>query len=74
LPDETGAQRSPKLIMRRTIVAANSNIDITHTELKPYLDWFLPEAGEVSDIETVSIPSSTSTTSKTRPLHKLHPF
>jgi hypothetical protein len=46
--------------MRRTIVAANSNIDITHTELKPYLDWFLPEAGEVSDIETVSIPFSTS--------------
>jgi len=60
LPDETGAQRSPKLIMRRTIVAANSNIDVTHTELKPYLDWFLPEAAEVSDIETVSIPSSTS--------------
>jgi hypothetical protein len=51
--------------MRRTIVAANSNIDITHTELKPYLDWFLPEAGEVSDVETVSIPPSTSTTSKT---------
>ena len=46
--------------MRRKIVAANWKINLTHDEVKPYLDRFLTEVGEVSDVQIVFIPSYTS--------------
>ena len=46
--------------MRRKIVAANWKMNLTHDEVKPYLDSFLTEVGVVSDVEIVLIPSYTS--------------
>src|SRR6266436_4439634 len=46
--------------MRRKIVAANWKMNLTHNEVKPYLDRFLTEVGEVSDVQIVFIPSFTS--------------
>ena len=35
-------------------------MNLTHDEVKPYLDRFLTEVGEVSDVQIVFIPSYTS--------------
>ena len=45
--------------MRRKIVAANWKMNLTHDEVKPYLDTFLTEVGEVSDVQIVFVPSYT---------------
>jgi len=46
--------------MRRKIVAANWKMNLTHDEVKPYLDRFLTEVGEITDVQIVFIPSYTS--------------
>jgi triosephosphate isomerase len=46
--------------VRRKIVAANWKMNLTHEEVKPYLDRFLTEVGELTEVEVILIPSFTS--------------
>jgi triosephosphate isomerase len=46
--------------VRSEIVAANWKMNLTHEEVKPYLDRFLTEVGEVTEVEVILIPSFTS--------------
>ena len=46
--------------MRRKIVAANWKMNLTHEGVKPYLDRFLTEVGELTEVEVILIPSFTS--------------
>jgi triosephosphate isomerase len=46
--------------MRRKIVAANWKMNLTQDEVKPYLDRFLTEVGEVTEVEVILVPSFTS--------------
>jgi triosephosphate isomerase (TIM) len=46
--------------MRRKIVAANWKMNLTHDEVEPYLDRFLTEVGQTTDVQIVLIPSYTS--------------
>jgi triosephosphate isomerase len=41
-------------------VAANWKMNLTHEEVGPYLERFLPEAGELGEVEVVLIPAFTS--------------
>ena len=41
-------------------MAANWKMNLTHEELGPYLERFLPEAGELREVEVVLIPAFTS--------------
>ena len=46
--------------MRSKIVAANWKMNLTHEEVKPYMDRLLTEVGEVTEVEVILIPSFTS--------------
>ena len=46
--------------MRRKILAANWKMNLTHEEVAPYLDRFLTEVGELTEVEVILIPSFTS--------------
>jgi triosephosphate isomerase (TIM) len=46
--------------VRRKIVAGNWKMNLTHEEVKPYLDRFLTEVEEVTEVEDILIPSFTS--------------
>jgi triosephosphate isomerase (TIM) len=46
--------------VRRKIVAANWKMNLTHEEVEPYLDRFLTEVGELTEVEVILIPSFTS--------------
>jgi len=41
-------------------VAANWKMNLTHEGVKPYLDRFLTEVGELTEVEVILIPSFTS--------------
>ncbi|MBV8275227.1 MAG: triose-phosphate isomerase [Verrucomicrobia bacterium] len=46
--------------MRKKILAANWKMNLTHVEAESYVQTFLNEVGEVTDVEIVIIPSFTS--------------
>jgi triosephosphate isomerase (TIM) len=46
--------------LRRKIVAANWKMNLTHEGVKSYLDRFLTEVGELTEVEVILIPSFTS--------------
>jgi triosephosphate isomerase len=60
--------------MRRKIVAANWKMNLTHEEVKPYLERFLAEVGMVSEVDVVFIPSFTSIPALVDALETLPPF
>jgi triosephosphate isomerase len=60
--------------MRRKIVAANWKMNLTHEEVRPYLDRFLTEVGGVSEVQVVLIPPFTSIPALADALKKSPPF
>jgi triosephosphate isomerase len=46
--------------VKKKIVAANWKMNLTHKEVKPYLDKFLAKVGEINEVQVVFIPSFTS--------------
>jgi triosephosphate isomerase len=46
--------------VKKKIVAANWKMNLTHKEVKPYLDRFLATVGEINEVQVVFIPSFTS--------------
>jgi triosephosphate isomerase len=46
--------------VKKKIVAANWKMNLTHKEVKPYLDRFLAKVGEINEVQVVFIPSFTS--------------
>ena len=46
--------------MKKKIVAANLKMNLTHKEVKPYLDRFLAKVGEINEVQVVFIPPFTS--------------
>jgi triosephosphate isomerase (TIM) len=46
--------------VKKKIVAANWKMNLTHKEVKPYLDRFLPKVGEINEVQVVFIPPFTS--------------
>jgi triosephosphate isomerase len=46
--------------VKKKIVAANWKMNLTHKEVKSYLDRFWAEVGEVNEVQVVFIPSFTS--------------
>jgi triosephosphate isomerase (TIM) len=46
--------------VKKKIVAANWKMNLTHKEVKPYLDRFLATVGEINEVQVVFVPSFTS--------------
>jgi triosephosphate isomerase len=46
--------------VKKKIVAANWKMNLTHKEVRPYLDRFLAKVGEINEVQVVFIPSFTS--------------
>ena len=58
--------------MRRKIVAANWKMNMTQAESERFVDSFLRDTGEISDVEVVIIPPFTAIPKVTEALGKAH--